>query len=152
MKEEKRREVMKNLFLATILAAGWLGTSVAANHILLTADIPFAFYVGDKLLPPGQYQVAEPSSAGGISVISSTSTNEGAGVLTNRCDNRKPDKGAHLVFNKYPGDRYFLSQYSRPGNATGTSLPMSGRERETVTSKLTAGVRPVHVIILAKIR
>ena len=143
---------MERLLFITILATGLIGLPLCADNVVAIADVPFSFYVGEKLMPPGQYKIGETFSSGNRVVITSSSTNESLAVQTNRCENTLPSNGTYLIFNKYPGDRYFLSQYHQPGTRTGAVLPKSRRERETVTSKLTAGVRATQVIILASIR
>jgi hypothetical protein len=98
----------KSLVLLEILLAV---ATLASGQVTLTADIPFAFNAGGKLLPAGQYEIIPSASepvirvrnvANRTEILDKIVTRTAAAVHTTSAD-------AHLVFDKI-GDKYTLSE------------------------------------------
>ena len=78
--------------------------SAHAQSTALKANIPFAFYVGDQKLPPGEYRLTQPMNG----VLSISGDEGSAKILSTAADNR--DGKTMLVFSKYGTDQLFLSE------------------------------------------
>jgi len=117
--------------LTALALVAWL--MVPATHaqsIMLKADIPFNFVVGDTQLPSGEYFVKKLHS--GVIQVQGKSS---AFVMTTGGDGGNTSGGSKLVFNRY-GDQYFLSRIWAPG--MGHELRKSRLERE-VAQRLSNG-------------
>ena len=117
--------------LTALTLVAWL--MVPATHaqsIMLKADIPFNFVVGDTQLQSGEYHVKQ-LRPGVIQVQGKSS----AFVMTTGGDGGNTSGGSKLVFNRY-GDQYFLSRIWAPG--MGHELRKSRLERE-VAQRLSNG-------------
>src|SRR6185503_5234129 len=102
------KQLYQVLNVLTLVA--WL--MVPATHaqsIMLKADIPFKFTVGDTQLPSGEYFVKKLHS--GVIQVQGKSS---AFVMTTGGDGGNTSGGSKLVFNRY-GDQYFLSRIWAPG-------------------------------------
>lgn len=97
----------------------------------LRARIPFAFNVGDKSLPAGEYTIVvlNPTSDRKVLHIRSTDGRLSAIVQTNARNTNTPEQ-AKLVFNRY-GDRYFFAQAQMAGDSTTLAAVKSNAERNT---------------------
>jgi hypothetical protein len=123
------KQLYQVLNVLTLVA--WL--MVPATHaqsIMLKADIPFKFTVGDTQLPSGEYFVKKLHS--GVIQVQGKSS---AFVMTTGGDGGNTSGGSKLVFNRY-GDQYFLSRVWAPG--MGHELRKSRLERE-VAQRLSNG-------------
>ena len=123
------KQLYQVLNVLTLVA--WL--MVPATHaqsIMLKADIPFKFTVGDTQLPSGEYFVKKLHS--GVIQVQGKSS---AFVMTTGGDGGNTSGGSKLVFNRY-GDQYFLSRIWAPG--MGHELRKSRLERE-VAQRLSNG-------------
>jgi hypothetical protein len=106
----------------------------------LRARIPFAFNVGNKSLPAGEYTIAvlNPTSDRKVLQIRSTDGRASAIIQTNERNAKSPEH-AKLVFNRY-GDRYFFAQAQMAGDSTTLAAVKSNAERNTeqwIASKAT---------------
>jgi hypothetical protein len=97
----------------------------------MRARIPFAFNVGDKNLPAGEYTIAvlNPASDRKVLQIRSTDGRESAIIQTNERNINTPEQ-AKLVFNRY-GDRYFFAQAQMGGDSVTLAAVKSNAERNT---------------------
>jgi hypothetical protein len=95
----------------------------------MRARIPFAFNVGQKSLPAGEYTIAvvNPSSDRKVLQIRSVDGKLSALIQTGALNTKAPEK-AKLVFNRY-GDRYFFSQAQMAGESTTLAAVKSKAER-----------------------
>lgn len=85
---------------------------LAAPPVHLKADVPFAFHVQDRVMPPGQYELHPVGNAG---VISLASENSGKVlVLVSRAgqDFGKPE----LVFTRLQGRLRLTAIRTRPAD------------------------------------
>ena|SRR5215468_5749414 len=94
----------------------------------LRANIPFAFNVGNKALPAGEYQIRRINDAPEGLVISSLNNRDHAMFVTEGVQARTTPRHSELVFHHY-GDTYYLSQVFTGGEPTGRELPESHSER-----------------------
>jgi hypothetical protein len=90
--------------LSLIILAALSAIPAIAQGVVLKADIPFGFTVGDTYMPAGQYTLSSPNS--GIVRVANNDSNAAATVSTIH-GNTDPGRGSKLVFEKY-GERYFL--------------------------------------------
>jgi hypothetical protein len=132
------------MLLALTLLATLMVPATQAQSIILKADVPFDFVVGNRQLPSGEYQVK--SADQGTLLIQSKDASSSAMVLTMAVQAKQiPDTGK-LVFNRY-GDQYFLSKIWTPSSATGRELPKSRLEREVAAQST---VKPGATAVAAK--
>jgi hypothetical protein len=92
-------------------------------------NIPFAFNVGGKTLPAGEYRV-QPyrRDTDKVWLIQSVEHRTGIYVMTAPLQANAVREEGQLIFNRY-GDQYFLSKVWTPGTNTGFELPVSRQER-----------------------
>ena len=118
--------------LTALTLVAWL--MVPATHaqsIMLKANIPFNFVVGDQQLPSGEYQVKQLQS--GVVQVQGRATRSSATVLTMSTQAAQIPNVGKLVFNRY-GDQYFLSKIWAPSSGTGHELRKSRLEREVAVN------------------
>ena len=127
------------VLIALTLFAGLMVPATQAQSIMLKADIPFNFVVGDKQLPPGEYHVKQTHPS--LTLIQSHDARSLAMVLTTATQARKISDVGKLVFNRY-GDQYFLSKIWTPSSDTGREVRKSRLERE-VAQRLSEGAPTV---------
>ena len=145
-----KRLTMMALALALTLA-GLLAVPLWAEESgRLEAEIPFAFYAGEVWMMPGEYQIGHLNQS--VILVRSPELKASSALIVYRSKYRKGEDRAYLVFNKYEGERYFLSQVWQPGEDHGAELMKTRREREVVTSVLRSEARkPEQVVILARL-
>jgi hypothetical protein len=120
----KRISAIALLSLASLLTAG---SAMAADRA--QATIPFAFNVGDMVLPAGDYTISDAGwRPSGVIEIRSADAKH-ATLTTAISDDKKPVKGGELVFNHY-GDKYFLTEVLCPAGGMSVKLPTSKLERK----------------------
>ena len=115
------------VLIALTLFAGLMVSATQAQSIMLKADIPFDFVVGEKRLPSGEYHVKSLNQV--TMQIQSKDARSTAIVLTTGMQAAKISDVGKLIFNRY-GDQYFLSRIWVPSSATGRELHKSRLERE----------------------
>jgi hypothetical protein len=142
---------MKTLLLTT-LAVTVAGLSLAQS-VPQRFDVPFAFHVGGKQLPSGEYLVQGQANSGAI-LVSALGRGGAAFVLTYGIGNphRPKPSTATLVFNKYEDRGYFLSQVWSGNWPNGLEAFKSPTEREYVSSKVTAYLKPEKVSVVASLK
>ena len=118
----------RNVFgalMALIVASSIAVPVVQAQQTILTANVPFAFNVGDKQLPAAAYAVREMGRA---TLIQSKDSKESALGIYNYAGLSKADE-TKLVFDKV-GDHYFLAQIWTSARGQGLAIPESKLEKE----------------------
>ncbi len=105
------------LGIAALIALS--GISAAYGADLVRAEIPFAFQVAGKTLPPGEYEFQIDRSKDMVEVLGA---NKGPGALENIITTlavpaHSNSEDAHIVFDRV-GNTYILSEIWRP-NAEG---------------------------------
>lgn len=123
------------VLIALTLFAGLMVPTTQGQSIMLKANIPFDFVVGDKQLHSGEYHVKQ--TIPGVTLIQSKDAGSSAMVLTTTVQAGKISDVGKLVFNRY-GDQYFLSKIWAPSSDTGRELRKSRLERE-VAQRLSEG-------------
>ena len=100
-------------------------------------NIPFAFNVGEKTLPAGEYRI-EPyrRETDKVWLIQNQEQHVGTFVMTIPVRSNTTREEGQLIFNRY-GDRYFLSKVWTPGTNTGIELPVSRQERAVEVASTT---------------
>ncbi len=123
------KRVYTLLSVAVLVAA--LGLPLSAQTITMQANIPFAFTVGSRSLPAGEYTIR---NTGNPYVLMFQAEDGSAGALTLtkhetviRTDD--PAADTKLVFNRY-GNQYFLSEVVDGYAATGFVVPTPKAEQE----------------------
>ena len=130
--------------LTALTLLAWLVVpATQAQSIMLKADIPFDFVVGEKRLPSGEYHMKSLSQA--VTEIQSKDGRSTVIILTTGIQAGKISDVGKLVFNCY-GDYYFLSRIWAPSSDMGRQLPKSRLEREVAWRTSTGGI----TIIAAK--
>jgi hypothetical protein len=98
---------------------------VNAQSTIMTANVPFAFSIGDKQLPAGAYAVREMDRA--TLVQSKDGGNSVLGIYAYAGPSKADE--TKLVFNKV-GDHYFLAQIWTSARGEGLAIPQSKLEKE----------------------
>jgi hypothetical protein len=114
-----------------MFVAVWATTaqSQAASPRLMRAHIPFAFNVGNKALPAGEYNITvlNPSSDQKVLQIRSTDGSVSAIVSTVAAKTQSPER-SKIVFRRY-GDTYFFAQAQASGESIALAALKSKAER-----------------------
>ncbi len=124
--------ILKNLTMLALVVGLALATSVVSANgqstSLVTANIPFDFIVGNKVLPSGKYAVnSATSDAQGVSIRNREGKSSPALVLTLTVPEKSGKRTARMVFHRY-GQQYFLAEIWT-GDSYGRKLMASKRER-----------------------
>jgi hypothetical protein len=143
-RQEKKGTFMKTRMLAvavTLLFSTILAGQCRAQQSA-QANIPFAFTVGDKTLPSGEYQIEAVLSVS--DTVQSLRRSDGSVsmiALTTKADPKGKVTRTKLIFNCY-GHEYFLSQIWS-GDGVARQLRESRREKD-----LARGEAPNEVVLL----
>ena len=126
----KKQAYMIITVIVLVTVAG-LSTAKAqtSGNPQLIANVPFAFSVGEKTLPAGEYTVrcTNPDSPAKILQLRSKNGHDSALVQTNSVIG-KIENNARLVFYRY-GDQYFFAQAWLPADSIGMQTPKSRTEK-----------------------
>jgi len=99
---------------------------LAQETVGMHADIPYAFRIGDKLVPSGSYLFQVSGS--GIVVREEGGRLVAASLITNPASRGIPPERGELVFNRY-GNEYFLASVWTPDSKEGRSMIKTKREK-----------------------
>jgi len=137
---------MKNLLSILIsLAAILLAPAAQAQQNGIRADVPFAFVVGDRAYPAGEYVLKSALNNSGVLRIENVHEVSAIFVASNPCAEAAPSKENKLVFHRMAG-RYFLYQVWTAGNLFGREFP-KGR----VETQLAQNHESPDVVIVAAV-
>jgi hypothetical protein len=109
--------------LAALVTAG----GAMAQDRAVRATVPFAFTVGNKLLPAGNYEISTPQTD--VVEIRNRDNTHIVAMTTTSFDSHESRSGGKLVFDKY-GDQYFLSEILCQSAAITASVPPSKQEKQ----------------------
>ena len=119
---------MKKYFSLVLVAAALLFASTAqAQEILVKANIPFDFVVGDTVYSAGTYTIAPALYSTSAMLLEGPDARNI--VMSNHCSSALPSKTTVLVFDRM-GDTYFLNQVRVQGRSDGREFPKSKAERK----------------------
>jgi hypothetical protein len=143
---------MKKQIYISLITLGLL-TALAATPVYaqfqtpIKLSVPFAFTVGDKTMPAGEYTLKPANDAGLYSrlLIRSKDGKTVAIILTGVIQASAVQEEAKVTFNRY-GDQYFLSQVWMPGTDYARQLRKSDVELRAASS----GAQKETVSITAK--
>jgi hypothetical protein len=131
MKENvMKKQIYMVITVIALLTVAGLSNANAQSGVQLKANIPFAFSVGNKSMPAGEYTVGctNPSSDMKVLQLLSSDGHESALVQTRSVIGKRQDN-AKLVFYRY-GDRYFFAQAWLPWDSIGMEAPKSRSEKQ----------------------
>jgi hypothetical protein len=143
--------MIKRFLVSIAIVVGTAGLAHTQTSRGIEANIPFDFFVGNKQMTAGTYQVSADLSSK-VLLVRSADWRDGAMTFSFSASIGKVPEEALLVFNKYGADRHFLAQIWYPGNSTPTQVVKSKKEREVVTSTIISLKSPETVTILARVR
>jgi hypothetical protein len=137
-RQKKKRSTSMKMRIIGIAAALLSFTFVAGQCHAQTqgtqAKIPFAFVVGDKTLPAGEYAIAPALiSSRDVQLIRELDGSSGTMIMTAVVDPNGDDAQPRLIFHRY-GNEYFLWQIWASGTS-GRELHESRREKELATTE-----------------
>jgi hypothetical protein len=118
-----KSKVTQILSIGIALAAA---SAVYAQNKVMTANVPFGFYMGSSPMAEGSYRVDELSHGGVVSLRSIASAKS---LTTYNIAGKKVSEPARLVFHRY-GDDYFLAEIWTGDTTAGLGLIPSPREKE----------------------
>ncbi|MBK9166666.1 MAG: hypothetical protein IPM24_04285 [Bryobacterales bacterium] len=142
---------MKTLLTALFLVAG-LAVFPAAAESPVVVDVPFAFYAGDRLMPAGEYVLGPLGDSTFDTLLMAAASGDRLIVGNIFTTASRKKVGTRVVFNKYPGERYFLAQTWVEGEPLGREMRKSQRERQVVTTTLITSLKPETVTLLARVK
>jgi len=119
---------MKQLCLVIALLAGAFCTCMQAQVLDAHANVPFDFWLGQKLMPAGEYSIYHLSS-GAVWIRGGNGELTSAVFLAQRISHPTARDEGRLEFTRY-GNTYFLFQIWNPYQADGYGVPESTREKE----------------------
>jgi hypothetical protein len=127
----KKQLYMVITIIALVTMAGLSNAKAQTpSSVEVKANIPFAFGVGSKTMPAGEYTIrcTNPNSHIKVLLIRSSDKPESALVITQSVIGKTQDD-AKLVFYRY-GDQYFFAQVWLPSDSMGMQAPKSRREKQ----------------------
>lgn len=148
-----RKQIFGTFAVLSLLFALTIITAQAQSGSRVTAHIPFAFQVGDKTLPAGDYSIKRlsqnallvESEDGDVSALAQAPRS-----IQNSSPNAQPST-EKLVFRQY-GEHYFLAQVWMTKGAGGRELNMSGAERKAASELKLArnGAKPQTIEVAVR--
>lgn len=115
----------------------------------ITANIPFAFNVGEKSFSAGEYTIVCTNTASDKKVLQLRGKDGSILVQTNSVIGQTNEQ-AKLVFNRY-GDRYYFSQAWLAADNTGMQVSKSRSEKATA-NELASIKRATEMVALSRKR
>jgi hypothetical protein len=126
---KKQAYIITVIMLVTIAGLSTAKAQTSGNPQLI-ANIPFAFSVGNKTMPAGEYTVSCANPASDLKVLQLRSRDGRAGVMVQTSSViGKIQDSAKLVFNRY-GDHYFFAQAWLPADGIGMQASKSRSEKQ----------------------
>jgi hypothetical protein len=125
---KKKGDFMKSLCLAVGLVGAALCLDSDAQVLDERANIPFNFWLGQKVLPAGEYSIYHMAS--GVVFIKGEDHVGASAIFLARTVTRPGRQSeGKLEFTRY-GETYFLSKIWNPNQANGYGVPKTSREIE----------------------
>jgi hypothetical protein len=128
---------MKTQILAmagAVILSTFMAGECRAQSRILEAKVPFAFEVGDKTMPAGNYRIESiATGAGSLQVIRSAEGDVQLTISAIAVPAKNANSGPELIFHRY-GAHYFLAQI-QTGDGHGRELIESQREKKLAHSE-----------------
>jgi hypothetical protein len=134
------------LALAMLGAMAAIGIGSASAQDKIRATIPFAFNVGSKALPAGDYELQRLN--GQTMVIRELGASQAALALTMATDSKSGEGEASLVFNRY-GQDSFLSEILTPDGGRVVSKSKAERRAAARAAESAENATQPRVIYVA---
>lgn len=131
----------KAFALLLIMVGLAVGVASAQSTAPLTFRTPFAFVVGDQLLPAGEYTMRVVSVTGVLAFRSSADGNVNVFVNSIPVEKATAESRYKLVFHRY-GSHYYVSEIWTPGYRRGRTIMQHPSEL-----KLAKNGEPQHVTL-----
>ena len=126
-----KKQILKTFTAAAVFAALALfaaaGEARAQSPVNIRVNVPFDFYVGDRLLPAGEYKVRRVVE-GVSNTLVVAGRGERAARQTSVVESRREADATRLVFHRY-GEQHFLVRIWTVGEREGREFHQSKRER-----------------------
>ena len=129
MRCDRKKEVNMKSLVARILVIGTALAGVVAVNAAdktITANVPFNFYMGPSVMPPGAYRVDELANGG---IVALRTSHSAKAIVTFPVSGKSESEPPRLVFRRY-GETYFLAQIWAADGSLGHALRTSAREKE----------------------
>ena len=127
-----RKQLLMSLTILSLFVTFGVVSTYAQSNMRLTANIPFEFSVGNKVLPAGEYTVTYIFED--VAQIRSEDCSESQSFFTIPAQAGARRNESSLVFHRY-GDQYFLSTIWAAGYDTGRELRKPDAERELIRAR-----------------
>lgn len=127
-----KKRILKTFTAAAVFAALALfaaaGEARAQSPVNIRVNVPFDFYVGDRLLPAGEYTVRRAAAGANNTLVVAGVGGERAARQTSAVESGKSADATRLVFHRY-ADQHFLVSLWTEGEKQGREFLPSKRER-----------------------
>ncbi len=129
------------LVLSMSLVAGSfaLTSHLQAQQGSVIARVPFAFSANGQQFAAGQYEIRPLN--GFLLLVSNITTHQSGYMMVSPSGLRDIQSNGRLVFHRYNGNEYFLSQIWMPGRSEFSQLSQTRREREAMLVAKSASSR-----------
>jgi hypothetical protein len=128
---------MKRLWLAVGLLAATFSTTLPAQILDAHANIPFDFWLGQKLMPAGEYLFYHVGT-GAVLIEGRSDTRTRAVFVAEPISRPDSHHEGRLEFTRY-GDTYFLSKIWYPYQMSGYGVPKNSQEKELANRRAPYG-------------
>jgi len=115
--------------LAVAVMGATLALPLAAQSLVLTANVPFEFNLAGKVMPAGEYQFQMDVGSAVLRVRNLDAHAAAISLGAPASASWKRTNDASITFNRY-GDTYFLSTVVNGYTGAGFRAPISKSERE----------------------
>ena len=143
-----------NKLLVTVLLLG-SAKAVFGQESLQAAPVrfttTFAFHMGDKVMPAGEYQIRWIGQSG-VLVLRSDASAAMTLAMNGVTQPHATSEKAAVVFMKYSDTAFFLSTVYLGHGETGFQTVKTRKEKQIVTTIITAESKPETIFILAERR
>jgi hypothetical protein len=102
----------------------------AQSGTRLKFTAPFAFYVGNTLMPSGSYTLTQPDDANlAVVIFSSADGSHNANILVNATESMNAPEQSKIIFEKY-GDRLYFDKAVVDGSTAGVQAEHTKAEKQ----------------------
>ncbi len=126
-----KKQALRIFTMVSFLTVFAVASAYANTEGRMKVSIPFAFTLGDKTLPAGQYTVERNQLIPELLIVRSVDSDAIATGFTSRLQTPTTLTQAKLVFRRY-GNQYFLAQVWRMSSG-GVTFRKSRAERAAAT-------------------